>query len=55
VQAFCARRIPFLAISEVVAATRESVTASAEYSLDAVLSADAEARAKAKENMAQYA
>lgn len=55
VNAFCARRIPFLAISEVVAATREKVVAMKDYSLEAVLAADAEARAKAKENMAHYA
>jgi 1-deoxy-D-xylulose-5-phosphate reductoisomerase len=44
VEAFCAGRIPFLAISEVVERVMTSCPAGQDYTLEAVLAADAEAR-----------
>lgn len=47
VAAFCGRRLPFLGISEIVREVRERCPAVQEYSLEAILAADAEARALA--------
>jgi len=52
VEAFCARRIPFLAISEVVRRVRERCPVSQDYSLEAVLDADRRARGDAVEAIA---
>ncbi len=49
VEAFCARRLPFLRISDIVRNVRRTCRATREYGLEAVLAADAEARAKAAE------
>ncbi len=54
VNAFCNRRLPFLRISDVVAAVREACPASTGYTLDAVLDADARARDKAREFIAEW-
>jgi 1-deoxy-D-xylulose-5-phosphate reductoisomerase len=48
VNAFCAERLPFLGISDVVRRVMESVPASADYALDAVVDADTRARRKAE-------
>jgi len=48
VTAFCERRLPFLSISDIVREVRERCTASQEYSLEAILAADAEARKTAE-------
>jgi 1-deoxy-D-xylulose-5-phosphate reductoisomerase len=53
VEAFCRRQLPFLRISEVVAAVREAYPAAKDYTLDAVMQADDEARARAREFIAK--
>lgn len=53
VEAFCRRQLPFLRISEVVAAVREARPATKDYTLDAVMQADEEARARAREYIAK--
>jgi 1-deoxy-D-xylulose-5-phosphate reductoisomerase len=53
VTAFCKRRLPFLAISDVVEHVRATCPSTRQYTLDAVLDADAAARAKAQEYIAQ--
>ena len=55
VEAFCQRRLPFLRISEVVEQVRATCAASSDYTLDAVLGADARARAHARELIAGWA
>lgn len=52
VAAFCARRLPFLGISEVVRRVREKCPITNQYSLESVLTADAEARRLAVECIA---
>ena len=49
VQAFCAGRLPYLQISEVVRIAREECVAIQDYSLEAVLDADRMARGKARQ------
>lgn len=55
VEAFCSRRLPFLRISDVVAAVRDLCPGTQDYSLEAVLDADARARAHARECIAKWA
>lgn len=54
VEAFCARRLPFLRISDVVAEVRARCVVGPADSLDAVLEADALARARARDCVATW-
>lgn len=49
VEAFCAHRLPFLGISEIVARVCDVIAPAQDYSLESVLAADFEARARARE------
>lgn len=49
VEAFCSHRLPFLGISEVVGRVCELIPPIQEYSLDSIMAADFEARARARE------
>jgi 1-deoxy-D-xylulose-5-phosphate reductoisomerase len=55
VAAFLERRLPFLKIAEVIAATLDAVPQTAVETIDAVLAADRQARAAATAMLAKYA
>lgn len=49
VEAFCSHRLPFLGISDVVGRVCDGINPAQDYSLESIMAADGEARARARE------